>query len=106
MPSAAAYDLPRPAAGGKIVVRTSELRAREVVNIVDGKRLGAINDVELDLATGRVIALIVPGGGRFFGLFGRDEEYIIPWDRIRKIGADVILVEVKAFTDLEGPPVA
>lgn len=86
-------------------MRTSELRAREVVNIIDGKRLGAIHDVELDLATGRVLALIVPGAARLFGWFGRDEEYVIPWDRIRKIGTDVILVEVKAFTDLEGPTI-
>ena len=82
-------------------MRTSELRAREVVNIVDGKRLGAIADVDVDLANGKILALIVPGEGRFFGLFGREEEYVIPWNRIRKIGADVILVEVKAFTDLD-----
>jgi len=95
------YNQATPVAGGRIVVRTSELRTREVVNIIDGKRLGAINDVEIDLASGRIVSLIVPGEGRLFGIFGRDEEYVIPWDRIRKIGADVILVEVKAFTDLE-----
>jgi YlmC/YmxH family sporulation protein len=85
-------------------VRTSEFRAREVVNIVDGKRLGVIADVDVDLASGKIVALVVPGEGRFFGLFGRDEEYVIPWNRIRKIGADVILVEVKAFTDPDREP--
>lgn len=87
-----------------MAVRTSDLRTREVVNVVDGRRLGVICDVELDMATGRVTALIVPGEGRFWGLFGREEDYVIPWDRIRKIGQDVILVEVAGFTDLEARP--
>lgn len=85
------------------MVRSSDLRTREVVNMVDGRRLGAITDLEVDLSTGRVTAIVVPGEGRFFGLFGRDEDYVIPWERIRKIGADVILVEVPGFTDLEPP---
>ncbi|MDP2872647.1 MAG: YlmC/YmxH family sporulation protein [Bacillota bacterium] len=83
------------------MVRISDLRTREIVNTIDGKRLGAISDLEIDLASGRVTALIVPGEGRFFGIFGRDEEYVIPWNRIKKIGTDVILVEVAGFTDLE-----
>lgn len=85
------------------MVRVSDLRSREIVNTIDGKRLGTISDVEIDLGSGRVTALIVPGEGRFFGLFGRDEEFIIPWDRIKKIGTDVILVEVAGFTDLDAP---
>ncbi len=84
-------------------MRTSELRTREVVNVADGKRLGVICDVEIDLSSGRVVALVVPGEGKFFGIFGRDEDYVIPWDRIRKIGTDVILVEVAPFTDLAAP---
>jgi len=83
------------------VVRTSDLRTREVVNVIDGKRLGTITDLEIDLSAGRVLAIVVPGEGRLFGLFGREEDYVIPWERIRKIGADVILVEVPGFTDLE-----
>lgn len=85
------------------MVRISDLRSREIVNTIDGKRLGAFSDLEIDLTSGRITALIVPGEGRFFGIFGRDEEYVIPWDRIKKIGADVILVEVAGFTDLEAP---
>ena len=86
------------------MVRSSDLRTREVVNIIDGKRLGAINDLEVDLSTGRVTAIVVPGEGRLFGIFGREEDYVIPWDRIRKIGSDVILVDVPGFTDLEPAP--
>ena len=71
--------------------------------MVDGKRLGTIYDVEIDMASGKVIALVVPGEARFLGIFGREEEHVIPWDRIRKVGTDVILVEITPATDLATP---
>jgi len=70
-----------------------ELRYKEVINICDGCRLGYVGDVEVLLPEGKVSALIVPGPYRFFGLFGRGEEFYIPWDCIRRIGDDIILVE-------------
>jgi YlmC/YmxH family sporulation protein len=76
------------------LTRASDLRLRDVVNLTDGARLGLISDFELDLETGRVISFVVPGPGRFLGLFGHETEYIVPWDRVRKIGADVILVDL------------
>jgi len=83
-----------------VLVRASDLRLRDVVNVTDGTRLGLISDFEMDLETGQVTAFIVPGPGRFLGLIGRETEYVIPWDRVSKIGADVILVDVPAYTDL------
>ena len=56
-------------------VRLTELRYREVINISDGTRLGFVSDAILDLTSGRVLALIVPGPARFFGLFGRERLY-------------------------------
>jgi YlmC/YmxH family sporulation protein len=77
------------------VVRTSELRARELVNVDDGRRLGTISDLDIDVANGRVTALVVPaGGGRLFGLFGREEETVVAWERIVRVGVDVILVSL------------
>ena len=73
--------------------RFSELRCKEVINICDGCRLGYAGDLELHVPEGEVKALIVPGPPRFFGLFGKGEEYVIPWHSIRRIGDDVILVE-------------
>lgn len=72
--------------------RIAELRMKEVINVCDGARLGYVGDLEVDILCGRVVALIVPGSCWFFGLFGRGEEYIIPWDAIDKIGDDIILV--------------
>jgi len=80
-------------------VRVSDLRLRDVVNILDGRRLGVVSDVEVDLGSGRIVAIVVPGPGRFLGIFGREADYVIPWERIRKIGSDVILVELPAYAD-------
>lgn len=79
------------------VVKTSDLRVKDVVNVRDGRRLGPISDLELDLESGRITAIVVAGGARLFGLFGRENDYVIPWERIQKIGIDVILVEVDAM---------
>jgi len=81
------------------VVRISDLENRDVVNVVDGRRLGNIVDVELDLESGRIVAVILPGAQRFLGVFGRENDLVIPWDRIKKIGADVILVEVSGYLE-------
>jgi len=80
---------------------TSDLKLKEVINVIDGKRLGGITDIEIDVASGRLTAIVVPGNGKFLGLFGRSEEVVIPWEKINKIGFDVILVEATAFAELK-----
>ncbi len=74
--------------------RSSDFRQKEVINISDGRRLGFISDVEINLEDGRIEAIIIPGSGRLFGLIGKDSEFVIPWERIRKVGEDIILVEM------------
>ena len=74
--------------------RIADLQCKEVVNITDGCRLGYVSDVELDILTGKVVAIVVPGKCRFFGLFGRADDYVIPWQCIRRFGEDLIVVEV------------
>ena len=75
--------------------RIEDLRCREVINICDGVRLGYVDDVLIDTSCGRVVAVVVPGPCRFFGLFGRSDDYVVPWESIVRIGSDLILVEVK-----------
>ncbi len=75
--------------------RFSALCCKEVINVTDGNRLGYVGDLELELECGRVVALIVPKPGKFFGLFGSREIFVIPWACIRRIGGDLILVDVK-----------
>ena len=44
--------------------------------------------------TGKIDAIILPGVGKLFGILGKESEFIIPWDKIRKIGEDIILVDL------------
>lgn len=73
--------------------RIGELRCKEVINVTDGSRYGYVGDAEVDLESGRIQALIVPGRLRLFGLLGREEEKIFPWSAVRRFGEDIILVE-------------
>lgn len=74
--------------------RIADLRCKEVINICNGFRLGFVCDVFLDTLTGCILAIVVPGPCRFFGLFWREDDFIIPWDCIRRIGDDIILIEI------------
>ena len=74
--------------------RITELRDKEIINVCDGQRLGFVYDVMLNTESGQIVALIVPGPCRILGLFGRTDDYVIPWECIRRIGQDLILIEV------------
>ena len=82
------------------MVRVSDLRMRDVVNVVDGRRLGMIKDFDLDVEVGRIRSVLLPGSGKILGFFGRNDDLEIPWDNIIKIGVDVILVDLPSFTDV------
>lgn len=77
------------------MTKTSELRSREVISIEDGRKLGLVTDLEIELETGRIRALVVPGKERIFWWIGKGDEVVIPWENIKKIGVDVILVETR-----------
>ena len=73
----------------------SELYCKEVICVRDGRRLGFITNAKVELPEGRICAVIVPGPCRFFGLWGRRDDYVIPWNCIKRIGPDIVLVDVK-----------
>ncbi|MGN0371074.1 MAG: PRC-barrel domain-containing protein [Butyrivibrio sp.] len=75
-------------------MRICDLKNKEVINSTDCKILGFVIDVDIDIFTGKIIAIIVPGPGKLFGFLGRENEYIIPYECICKVGPDVILVNV------------
>ncbi|GGI97312.1 hypothetical protein GCM10010885_03620 [Alicyclobacillus cellulosilyticus] len=81
------------------MTRISDLQSKDVVNISDGKRLGTIGDLEIDIENGLIHAIVVPGQGRFFGMVGGGPEVVVPWNRIVKIGSDVILVDLRPNRD-------
>ena len=81
--------------------RIRELRCKEVINICDGCRLGYVGDVEISIPDGCVKGIVVFGPCRFFGLFGRGEDFYVPWDCIQRFGSDIILID-KPFRAKDG----
>jgi YlmC/YmxH family sporulation protein len=75
-------------------VKISDFQSKDVINIIDGKKLGQVSDLELDLRQGRIDSIVVPHQGRFFGFFGGGTDVVIPWKNIVKIGLDVVLVKL------------
>lgn len=76
-------------------MKISELQEKDVVNIGDGRKLGQIVDVELDLRAGLIKAIVIPGENKLLGWFHGGQEWVIPWKQIVKIGSDVILVRME-----------
>ena len=66
-----------------------------MINTCTGNRVGRVCDCLLDLRSGQIVALIVPGPARFLGWFGREDDYVLPWACITRIGRDVILIDGK-----------
>lgn len=72
-----------------------DFKHKEVINITDASRLGYVQDVTADLETGTITSIIVPGSNKMFNIFGENNKKVIPWDKIKVIGEDIILVEMK-----------
>lgn len=75
-----------------LIYSLESLKHREVIDIHTGERLGFIDDAEINLETSQTVALIIYGRERFFGLFGKENNIIIPCSKIEVVGEDVILV--------------
>ena len=71
-----------------------DFKHKEVVNITDGKRLGYVQDVCADLETGVITSIIVPGSNKIINIFSSNNDIVIPWQNIKCIGDDLILVEI------------
>lgn len=72
-----------------------DFRHKEVINIKDGKRLGCVQDVCADLQTGIITSIIVPGGNnKLLNIFSSNNDIVIPWQNIKCISDDLILVEI------------
>ena len=81
-------------------VRLSEWKKKEVINCCDCKKLGYIEDLIIDECKGCIEALVVPEGGKWCNFFGDGTEYIIPFSCIKRIGPDLILVEIHEIGEI------
>ncbi len=77
-------------------MRLSELVGKEIVNIYDGARLGTVgeSDLIIDAETGFIESIILPGKGNIFSVWLDKQHLIIPWQSVKKIGSEVIIVEL------------
>jgi YlmC/YmxH family sporulation protein len=80
-----------------MMVKASDIKSKEIININDGKRLGLVSDIEINMDTGNIDAIVLPGTGKLFGIFSKDNDIVINWSSIKKIGVDVILVDVSLY---------
>jgi YlmC/YmxH family sporulation protein len=46
---------------GTSMMKISEFQTKDVVNILDGSRLGQVTDLEINVKQGRIDAIVVPG---------------------------------------------
>ncbi|MFA5577713.1 MAG: YlmC/YmxH family sporulation protein [Tissierellaceae bacterium] len=79
-------------------MRLFELSSKEIVNLNNGGRLGLISDSDflIDEDNGKIISLLVSQrklGLRLLGIEGSETQ--IPWESIRKIGYDMIIIETE-----------
>ena len=75
-----------------MMARISDMQEKEVINVCDGKRLGYVDDLEIDTCTAQITALVISGCNHLFGLLGRDSDIVIKWQDIEVVGEETILV--------------
>ncbi len=80
------------------MISTDKLKNKEVINISDGRSLGFVYDIEVDLDKGAIDGIVIPGTRGFMGLFSKKEgDMVIKWDKVKTVGDDVILVDLESF---------
>lgn len=76
------------------MARGIDFKQKEVISLNEGKILGFVVDVQADFENGEIHSIIVAKTGKIFGNISGKNNVTIPWDKIKKIGEDVILVEI------------
>jgi YlmC/YmxH family sporulation protein len=79
-------------------MRYSELGSKEIIDVDHGERMGMLGSADflIDEQSGTIESIILPSGG-FLGLGKKQEEVVIPWRSIRKVGPEMIIVELKQY---------
>ncbi len=82
--------------------KISDLQERQIVNIADGKCLGNIKDIELNVLDGTIQALVLPNTGGFWSMLQNQGELLIPWQKVIRLGVDVVLIDMPELVDGSG----
>lgn len=77
-------------------MRMAELAGKEIVNIFNGARLGVVgeSDISINVDSGVVESIIIPLKSNPINFWMDKQNLIIPWQAVKKIGAEVIIVEL------------
>lgn len=80
---------------GGVQLRLSELGGKEIVDVKKAEKLGILGqtDLEIDERTGQIKALLIPSV-KWFGLKRQGGELRVPWRHIKKIGADMVIIDI------------
>ena len=77
--------------------KIGDLRNKQVVCVKNGSVIGNVSDVELNTDDGKLTSIVIYGKHSFLGLFGKENDIIIPWNDIEVIGNETILVKTENF---------
>ncbi|MDF2635399.1 MAG: sporulation protein YlmC/YmxH family [Pelosinus sp.] len=82
-------------------MRLSNLSGKEVINLSDGARLGIIEECELtfDSNSGIIQTILLPKKNGLFSFFSDIKSSTIPWRAIKRIGDEVIIVDINNAYD-------
>lgn len=77
-------------------MRMAELAGKEIVNVYDGARLGVVgeSDMVFDPESGQINAVIIPRRGNLINFWVDRQYMVIPWESVKKIGHEVIIVDL------------
>ena len=81
-----------------MLCKLEDLKNKNVVNVRNGTDLGFVDDVVMDTTAAKILSLVIYGKKKFFGIFGREDDILIPWKDIKIIGDDVVLINVDCAT--------
>jgi YlmC/YmxH family sporulation protein len=78
------------------MMRLNDLVGKEMVNIFDGMRMGTVGDSDMlvDSATGRIVSIILPNRGNVLNFWADRQKLVIPWEAVKKVGREVIVVDL------------
>lgn len=77
------------------MIKISDLRNKEVINLYNGERVGYIYDFDMDIEKGIITGIVIPAEGKVLSFFSKNHDTYVSWDKIIKIGTDTILVNLR-----------
>jgi YlmC/YmxH family sporulation protein len=73
------------------------LKTMEVIDVSSGARIGYIKDFKIDCENYKIISILLPSS--IISWFGKNNDIEIPWDRVKKVGLDIILVDGNEYLE-------